>query len=61
MTYADLTETAEFLEQQIADSPADVRLALQPKLHKVLADMDAGGIKVPARLRQLDRDRKSVV
>lgn len=44
---------SEDLARQISDASAAQRLELQPKLGRMIEDMQKAGIAVPARLRNL--------
>ena len=54
MSVQDLFRTAEQLEQRISSANASTRLELQPKLSRVLEQIQAEGEQVPLRLRRLD-------
>ncbi len=56
MTTAELTAHAKSLEAEIFQSSGSKRIALQPKLQKVLNQCDAGGVSVPRRLRKLNSE-----
>ncbi|AAV94335.1 hypothetical protein SPO1031 [Ruegeria pomeroyi DSS-3] len=54
MTAQDLYRAAERLERRVEGASLNTRLELQPEFSKIMDRMRQQGLKVPARLRQLD-------
>ncbi|MCE8513061.1 hypothetical protein KBY24_14495 [Ruegeria pomeroyi] len=54
MTAQDLYHAAERLERRVTGAPLNIRLEVQPEFSRVVDRMRQHGLKVPARLRQLD-------
>ncbi|MFY9210890.1 MAG: hypothetical protein WAO69_07160 [Aestuariivita sp.] len=56
MTINNWKTRAESLEWEIERASASTRLALQPRLEKFLAHLEADGIRVPRRLKKLNSE-----
>ena len=56
MNMHDMKFRAESLEAEIAGANAMTRIQLQPKLQKFLSSLEADGLHVPRRLKQLNSD-----
>ncbi|GAB5437580.1 hypothetical protein [Falsiruegeria mediterranea] len=54
MSDQELLQQAETIEARLDGANQSLRLELQPKLSKVIANLRANGTHVPARLKQLD-------
>ncbi len=54
MTDQELLQQAESIEARLTGANQSLRLELQPKLSKVIKNLRANGMHVPARLKQLD-------
>ena len=50
----ELNETAARIESRITEAGPFDRTRLQPELNLILKRMEADGVRVPRRLRQLD-------
>lgn len=55
MNIDEMRLKAENLEERISCAKADTRIELQPQFSSILHKLSSQGVKVPARMKRLDK------